>query len=85
MKEEYFGFCPNCEKETKQVHYIDEPINIEVGEVVVTVPDRYYHCLWCDEEYWTGGEAEEHDCMALAYAEYKRLTGKEWKGNREQS
>ena len=77
MTEKYFGFCPCCEKETQQEHVIDEPTTFDIGGVTVTVPDEYYQCLACGDNYWTGACK---DALELAYAEYEKITGKKWKG-----
>ena len=77
-KTPYFGFCPQCEKETNQVHLIDEPEQIVLGDVTVTINSNYYHCEECGEDYDIPSDG--YDPLALAYDEYERITGKKWKG-----
>jgi len=69
-------FCPCCEKDSWQVHYEKEPVLITLGEVVVTISADYWECLDCGGTY--DNPRDDYDPLAIAYAEYERITGKKW-------
>lgn len=71
MKTIYFGFCPNCEKETQQIHVTGEKVTIDVKGVPCTVGGDYFICDKCHEEY----DAPGYDVLEAAYIEWERITG----------
>lgn len=77
-KTPYFGFCPYCEKETNQVHVVGEIEDIIMGGVKIAIETDYFHCDECGEMY--DNPRLDYDPLALAYAEFERITGKKWKG-----
>jgi len=62
------GFCPNCEKETKQqLVQREEKINIR-GEVI-PIQLEYYHCEECQADYEI--PHPDYDPLDAAYKEYR--------------
>ncbi len=56
--------------------FIQDTEEVDLSGEIIPIDVEYFKCLDCGEEM----EASHPDYLADAYAEYKRRTGKEWKG-----
>lgn len=66
------AFCPNCEKETKQV-LIDKVEEINIRGEVVPIHLEYYQCEECGEDFEIPRPG--YDPVDAAYHEYRKIKG----------
>ncbi|NMB67181.1 MAG: DUF4065 domain-containing protein [Chloroflexi bacterium] len=66
------AFCPNCERETKQVP-VDRVEEINVRGQIVPIHLEYYQCEECGEDFEIPRSG--YDPVDAAYREYRRIKG----------
>ncbi len=58
--------------------FIQDTEEIDVGKETIPINVEYFKCLNCGEEFES--YHPDYHPIADAYVEYKKRTGKEWKG-----
>lgn len=66
------AFCPNCERETRQVP-VDRVEEINVRGQIVPIHLEYYQCEECGEDFEIPRSG--YDPVDAAYREYRRIKG----------
>ena len=66
------AFCPNCEKETQQIH-VKRTENVNVRGELIPVEFEYFQCDECNESHEI--QRSDYDPLEAAYREYRERRG----------